>query len=165
MFRLNITISLRLWMGFGLLCLFLIVMGWIALSSMGKVNVTTQDMINRVMPTVSKAQEMKLTATQLRVYEGDYIRAFPNPKADKIEADMKRIIEKLQTDVESYSSMANSEESKAATQKFDTDFMDTYSSTSRLSIPPRAKMQRGRCCYTTSIRLVSTKIFRKAWTS
>ena len=123
MFRLNITISLRLWMGFGLLCLFLIVMGWIALSSMGKVNVTTQDMINRVMPTVSKAQEMKLTATQLRVYEGDYIRAFPNPKADKIEADMKRIIEKLQTDVESYSSMANSEESKAATQKFDTDFM------------------------------------------
>ena len=66
-------------------------------------------MINRVMPTVSKAQEMKLAATQLRVYEGDYIRAFPNPKADKIEADMKRIIEKLQTDVESYSSMANSE--------------------------------------------------------
>ena len=31
MFRLNITISLRLWMGFGLLCLFLIVMGWICL--------------------------------------------------------------------------------------------------------------------------------------
>jgi methyl-accepting chemotaxis protein len=120
--KFKMTISFRLLFGFGLLCLLIVALGLFATSTMSKVNVTTQNLINKVIPNVSKAQQMKLMATQLRVYESDYIRAYPQGTGDEIEKNMIASTAALKTNVEEYLKTAASEQSKQAIQKFDTDF-------------------------------------------
>jgi methyl-accepting chemotaxis protein len=120
--KFKMTISFRLLFGFGLLCLLIVALGLFATSTMSKVNVTTQNLINKVIPNVSKAQQMKLMATQLRVYESDYIRAYPQGAGDEIEKNMTVSTAALKTIVEEYLKSAATEQSKQAIQKFDTDF-------------------------------------------
>jgi hypothetical protein len=86
--KFKMTISFRLWLGFGLLCLFLVAIGLFATATMSKVNVTTQDMIKRVMPNVSKSHQMKLAVMQFRQYEGDFIHMYPQSKSEAIEKNL-----------------------------------------------------------------------------
>jgi methyl-accepting chemotaxis protein len=120
--KFKMTISFRLWLGFGLLCLFLFAIGLFATSTMSNVNVTTQDMIKRVMPNVSKSQQMKLAVMQFRQYEGDFIHMYPQPKSQEIEKNLTDLNADLGKRLEDYLKSSNSAEGKTAAQKFEMDF-------------------------------------------
>ena len=120
--KFKLTISFRLWLGFGLLCLFLVAIGLFATATMSKVNVTTQDMTKRVMPNVSKSQQMKLAVMQFRQYEGDFIHTYPQPKSKETEKNLTDLNLDLEKRLEDYLKSSNSAEGKTAAQKFETDF-------------------------------------------
>jgi methyl-accepting chemotaxis protein len=112
--KIRLSVTIRLIIGFGLLCLFLISIGGFSLLTMGKVNLTTQEIINNWMPSVSKAHQMKMAVTEFRQNEADFIL---NP-SNSIEQEMNAQNEALAAYVDEYLAQTVSEKGKNTANNF-----------------------------------------------
>jgi methyl-accepting chemotaxis protein len=126
--RLKISISVRLFIGFGIICLFLLGIGMFSMITMSNVNKTTTEITDNWMPSVSKAYQMKLAVTQFNQLEGKFITASESGSASEgqaIEEQMIQLNETLNQLVEEYLAATNNEEAKKIANTFYMEF-DAY---------------------------------------
>lgn len=122
--KIKMTVSRRLTIGFGVLCLFLITIGGFSLLTMGSVNLTTQEIINNWMPSVSKAHQMKMAVTEFRVNETKFIEMYPSGTANQIEEQMNTQNENLGNYVEEYLAHTISEEGRNTANNFNIEYVE-----------------------------------------
>lgn len=117
--KMKMSVSVRLMIGFGILCLFLMGVGLFALQTMNKVNVTTHQIIQNWMPSVTKAYQMKLAVTQFQELEGEFIAQPDNPDTEK---EMSELNANLQQYVKDYLQSSLSKDGKDIANTFSMDF-------------------------------------------
>lgn len=111
-------VSVRLMLGFGLLCLFLVCLGVFSLFTMKNVNVQTERIINNWMPAVSKAYQIKMEVSKIYRLQGKFINDPQNESMEKEIADKKAALKSL---VDAYTAQSMSEKGKDVATRF---FMD-----------------------------------------
>ncbi len=115
----KLTLSIRLMIGFGILCVFLAAIGMFSLSTMRAVNVKTEQIIGNWMPGIGKAHQMKMAVVQLRDLQGEFILAPDNEQLIKQMEDRKTELKLL---VDDYLATSLSEEGKGIAMRFFTDY-------------------------------------------
>lgn len=115
----KMTLSVRLMMGFGILCVFLAAIGLFSLSTMSAVNVKTEQIIGNWMPGIGKAHQMKMAAVQVRQIQGEFILDPDNEQLVKQMDDMKANLKVL---VDDYLETSLSEEGRGIAMRFFTDY-------------------------------------------
>ncbi|WEK55547.1 MAG: methyl-accepting chemotaxis protein [Candidatus Cohnella colombiensis] len=112
-------VSTRLWLGFGVLCLFIGGLGSFALITMSSVNSNTEQIIHNWMPAVSKAYQIKLEAGQIHELQRQLIDDPTDQSLEQIIREKKDAVKAL---VEAYVSQSISEEGTAIASRFFIDY-------------------------------------------
>jgi methyl-accepting chemotaxis protein len=115
----KLTLSVRLMIGFGILCIFLAAIGMFALTTMSTVNVKTQQIIGNWMPGIAQAHQMKMATVQIRQMQGEFIFDPNNEKLIKQIEDAKAELKLL---VDDYLAKSLSVEGKEIAVRFFTDY-------------------------------------------
>lgn len=115
----KLTLSARLLIGFGILCVFLAAIGVFSLTTMSTVNVKTEEIIGNWMPGIGKAHQMKMAAVQVRQMQGEFIIDPDNQQLIKQMSDAKAELKLL---VEDYLDTSLSEEGRGIAMRFFTDY-------------------------------------------
>jgi methyl-accepting chemotaxis protein len=116
--KLKLTLSVRLLIGFGILCVFMASIGIFSLTTMNKVNEKTEQIIGNWMPGISKAHQLKMAAVQVRQLQGEYIL---DPRNDNLISQMDDAKNSLKLLVDEYLEKSLSEAGKGIAMRF---FMD-----------------------------------------
>ncbi len=122
----EIVRSFRLSLGFGVLCLFLVVLGAFSIMTESKINKTTLSITDNWMPSISRAYQMKLTVARFDQVEREYLKT---GSADT-EKELASLSQSLKTTVNDYLAHSISAEGKQIAQIFLTDF-DAFENTHR----------------------------------
>lgn len=115
----KLTLSLRLMIGFGILCVFLAAIGMFSLSTMSRVNVKTEQIIGNWMPGIGKAHQMKMVAVQVRQLQGEFIL---DPDHAQLIQQMDELKAELKILVDDYIATSLSEAGKGIAMRFFTDY-------------------------------------------
>jgi|DewCreStandDraft_1066081.scaffolds.fasta_scaffold00111_4 methyl-accepting chemotaxis protein len=115
----KLTLTARLLIGFGILCVFLAAIGVFSLTTMGTVNVKTEQIIGNWMPGIGKAHQMKMATVQVRQMQGEYIR---DPNNEQLIQQMDEAKTELKLLVDDYLENSLSEEGKGIAMRFFTDY-------------------------------------------
>ncbi|MEX2414525.1 MAG: methyl-accepting chemotaxis protein [Paenibacillaceae bacterium] len=115
----KLTLSIRLLIGFGILCIFLAAIGMFSLSTMSAVNVKTEQIIGNWMPGIGKAHQMKMAAVQVRQMQGEFI---VDPDNEQLINQMNDAKAELKVLVEDYLDTSLSEEGRGIAMRFFTDY-------------------------------------------
>lgn len=116
--KLKLTLSARLLIGFGILCVFMASIGVFSLTTMNQVNEKTEQIIGNWMPSISKAHQLKMAAVQVRQMQGEYILDSNN---DNLISQMDDAKTGLKLLVDEYLETSLSEAGKGIATRF---FMD-----------------------------------------
>lgn len=111
-------VSVRLMLGFGVLCLFLIALGVFSLVTMKNVNVQTERIIDNWMPSVSKAYQIKMEVNRIYQLQGEII----NSGNANLEEEMTEKKATLRALVEAYLAQSISVKGKDVANLFFMDF-------------------------------------------
>jgi methyl-accepting chemotaxis protein len=115
----KLTLSLRLLVGFGILCVFLAAIGMFSLSTMRTVNVKTEQIIGNWMPGIGKAHQLKMAAVQVRQMQGEFIL---DPENEQLIKQMDAAKTGLKLLVEEYLEKSLSEAGRGIAMRFFTDY-------------------------------------------
>jgi methyl-accepting chemotaxis protein len=115
----KLTLSVRLLIGFGIICIFLAAIGMFSLSTMSTVNVKTEQIIGNWMPSIGKAHQMKMATVQVRQMQGEFILDPDNEQLIKQMDDAKAELKVL---VEDYLDKSLSVEGRGIAMRFFTDY-------------------------------------------
>ncbi|WP_025028008.1 MCP four helix bundle domain-containing protein [Caldalkalibacillus mannanilyticus] len=120
--RIKVPISLRLTIGFGLVCAFVVAIGLFSVYTMNKVNQTTQEIVKNWLPSVAQANKIQTIATQFRALEGTYVYNSSTGAHSKVEEEMEAVSTQLQLALQEYVSSSISEQGKKIAQTLEMDF-------------------------------------------
>ncbi|MFD2670766.1 methyl-accepting chemotaxis protein [Marinicrinis sediminis] len=112
------SLAAKLSMGFGVLCLFLMLTGGFSLYLLQQGNENTQEITDEWMPSVMKAYQLKLAFAAFMEAERDYLDTQDAQYADVTEVKSQE----LQQIVEGYVAASQLEEGKKLAQTFQMDF-------------------------------------------
>ncbi len=112
------TISTRLMLGFGVLCLFLIGIGGFSLYTMQQVNQQTEAIINQWLPAVSQAHHIKNEASDIFQLQGQLIEE----PSTQLQEEIAEKNTALKAAVEAYATGSVSAEARKTASNFLMDY-------------------------------------------
>lgn len=109
----NITISKKLFSGFSLVLLIMVVFAGLVINKMYDINQKSQEISGKWLPSVKKVNDINYLAEHLITSELKHITATDNYMMDEYEVEMKKTIEQMDQAFKDYGALiATSEEKK-----------------------------------------------------
>jgi methyl-accepting chemotaxis protein len=130
----NLTVAMKLALGFGIVLVVMTIMGLLALYQMDKVNQQSTDMAKNWMPSIKVVEEINTDTSDYRIAELQHVVAEKPEEMKQAEQDMAKVMKTMNDDRAEYEKLISSPEEKAGYEAFVKKF-DAYMAIHEQMIP------------------------------